>query len=283
MCDTGACLELCVTSRSLFLAVEDLMALDAACRGLCAVNRVHAGPWCCFGRTRYRGMRIACAKEESYDDLVARLPAWRLAEAAHLDWKYGFRRFLKLAKMLQAPYIGNHIVGVYEDDETANFRVAVDVAASQVYVELHILENPDRLSLCLADFDWGGNTSLSFHPDSGVVLWERDETEESPGIRWLHKGVDVQEAPRERFLGTLGMLISDGLVLFALCHIGKDAWAYTRWIPLDWPRAGWVRPCMSFRSKGLYRVTVAQVSAIAPFDVPPRSALVRPDQWCRHN
>lgn len=277
-----AYLELLVESLARFLIDEDLRALDAACRDFCVVNRVDAGPWCRLGRERYRGLRLAFDKEETFDDFVESLPVWRLAGAAHLDWKYGFLRFLKRSKMFQAPYIGNHIVGVYENDETAELRVAVEARASNVYVELSVHENPDRLSLCLADFDWDGNTSLSFHPDSGTVLWERSEADEVVERHLLHLDVDSeapQEAPQEAqarsFLGSIAMFISEGLMLFALCPRGKVAWTRSHWIPLDWARDGWVRPCVCFRAKGLYRVTVTKVDTAPPFSAPARNEVAQ--------
>jgi hypothetical protein len=251
------------------MCIQDLSTMDALATHVCAHNRRGAGAWCQYGRRSFRGIRL----EEMGDfDDVARKHCrhWRQGQETHADWKFAVRRVAKRILMLQAPFIGNEIVGIYEDEEEAYWGTRISTEDAQLYFELHVLENPDRFSWSLTDLHHeDGATSISYHPHTDILLIESD-----PDRHEVFQLGEPPEADAMRpFTGTLGMAVVPGRgVCFA--RIGADgAWVVMPMVPLTWAVDGTVKPVLAFRKRGLYRIKSQNLRSGPPFPLPTTTVL----------
>eukprot|EP00403_Amphidinium_massartii_P008455 CAMPEP_0178426884 /NCGR_PEP_ID=MMETSP0689_2-20121128/29460_1 /TAXON_ID=160604 /ORGANISM="Amphidinium massartii, Strain CS-259" /LENGTH=368 /DNA_ID=CAMNT_0020048575 /DNA_START=1 /DNA_END=1104 /DNA_ORIENTATION=+ len=269
----------------------DALALartDVVCRLLRQKNREH--PWRHLGSRAFAGLELDREGvfeliEEIYphtDEIVAGRKFKRM------DWKGRFRRFWTEVPTFRAPFMGNEIQMVRQQDEVAycmgKMRTDLLDASSHsgVYLEVDVLANPDNLSLAVVDFEAGGKSSITFNPDTGAVIRERKIQESPRKVEGAYIQPLATTPATQRFQGSMGLFLHCGhLAFFRRCAAAVDsadgaameqgAWESTGFITdLAWAEGRQLTPCLAFRDAGAYHVRLVRMGAEPP--LPPQRA-----------
>jgi hypothetical protein len=140
-----------------------------------------------------------------------------------------------------------------------------------VYIELRVLSNPDNLSVAVVDFDAGGQSSMTFSPDTGAVIRERKVCEEPRRVEGSYLQRLNQLPSGKRFRGSVGIYIFSGhIAFFRRCEsdgVGSppSSWESTGFVSdLSWVDGQCLTPCVAFRDEGEYHVRLDDVGSTPP-------------------
>ena len=162
------------------------------------------------------------------------------------------------------------------DDEIVYFNIRFAHNAQPVYVEITVDENSDNFSLALVDFDDGGRSSITFSPDTGVVIKEKKVIGAGGKVEGLFSfPLKPSSVFGDRFVGRVGIFCINGKVAFTRKSRGSDWWETTQFCAqLSWLEAGLLTPCIAFRDKGIYEVCISDVGREAPITCSDNSKLL---------
>jgi hypothetical protein len=169
-------------------------------------------------------------------------------------------------KSFRSPFSGPVVKRVKKPNAVAYLSLSIVLSKLKtyandlwVYVEFHVNANPDSFSLSLVDFDGFGSSSLTFSPDSGVVILETKKILAVTGS-FAHA---LPECP---LLSTseptkIAIFISrDSSVEFF--RNSGNCWERTGNVSESdsWVSGDHVTPCLAFRRPGAYNITLHQYS-----------------------
>ena len=128
-----------------------------------------------------------------------------------------------------------------------------------VYVEFHVHANPDNFSLSLVDFDGFGSSSLTFSPDSGVVILETKKIIAVTGS-FTHALPECPLFNTSKPTKIALFISSDSSVEFF--RNAGNCWERTGCVSDSgsWVSGDHVTPCLAFRRPGAYNITLHQYS-----------------------
>jgi hypothetical protein len=257
---------------SLLLDASSLHQVDTTCRSLRATNNTEIGAWRRLGERNFIGLEL--------DDHGIFGEASNDAHSS-VDWKKRFHEFTALVPSFCQPFAGPHITEVAVSDEVASLQcqLRTDLLSQHIedgiYIEAEVLRNADNLSLAVTDFASGGCSSCTFSPDTGAVIRERKLQDNPRKV----EGAYIQPLPQitaNKFHGIIGLYLrADGLAFFRRCgEANKDgSMTYGEWettgivSDLDWAEGTQLRPCIAFRTEGLYSVKILTVTKQTPLPV----------------
>jgi len=268
------------------LDAASLCCSDASCRMLYGLNRANIGPWRELGARTFHGLELDHhglfeeAEQGRHDTYGMKL--------RRVDWKGRVGRFHAETQMFSPPFVGSEITSVPRPDEVAYFRcrLCTDVLKQPCgkgrYFEVHVVKNPNNLSMAVVDFEAGGCSSVTFSADTGAVIRE-SKVQEAPR---KVEGAYIQPlsvVPDARpFCGFMGIYVHQGrLAFFRRCATGsmEDGdyklwpWETTGFISdLSWAEGQRLTPCLAFRDEGAYHVRFTCVGTEPP--VGPEQATV---------
>jgi len=269
---------------SAFLDIDDLVAVDSACRPLRELNRAHGGGWCTLGALNFYGLEL---DGEGAFYPVRPEAGWR--QPLGLDWKGRHELFYTGLQTFRAPFNAKEITEVQQADEIAYSRcklntdlLSVNVSVG-VYLEVEVLANPDNVSLAVVNFDAGGCSSVTFSPDTGAVIRERKVCEEPRKVQGAYIQPLTTITHGQGFEGCIGLYLHKGQLAFFRRHVtpatedgGEPVtgpWESTGFITdLAWAEGKQLTPCLAFRDEGAYRVKLAYIHSEPPI-VPQRTIM----------
>jgi len=258
-----------------FLDASSLCRLDATSRGSFSLNQLHVGAWRELGVSKFAAIEL---ESQGTFDSVAR--------ASRIDWKSRYVSFLRGLATFRSPFMGQEVHFVSKPDEVVYTRTMISTAAKThdaVYMEIEILSNPDNISVAVVDFEAGGDSSLTFSPDTGAVIRERKIQDEPRKL----EGSYVQPLPagpsQEGFVGKIGIYFCGQHVAFLrqfATHHGHLQWETTGFVTdLSWAEGRCVTPCLAFRDKGAYYVRLANFGKVPPVAVGRPPAVYDESRW----
>lgn len=268
-----------------YLDACDLGQSDAACRQLRSVNNLTTGPWHSLGDRSYLGIELdVVGGYQSFGDI-----------GNSENWKARWILFRRAISSFSSPFSGREILGVQNSDVVAycRCRLRTDILALHpdkgVYVEVDIAANADNLSLAVVDFEGGGQSSVTFSPETGAVLRECRVRDSSVEIEGTYIHLLPSAGTGRRFQGTLGFYLKGGhLAFFRRWHgvvAGKrvqGAWETTGFCTdLKWAQGKRLSVCLAFRDSGPYRVSISQVGTEVPFPPKPSAEAYQESKWSR--
>ena len=168
------------------------------------------------------------------------------------------------------------ITETHIDDEIVYFNLRFVRSALPVYVEITVDENSDNFSLALVDFDDGGKSSITFSPDTGVVIKEKKVLDAAGKVEGLFAfPLKPSSVFGDRFVGRVGIFCVNGKVAFTRKSKGSDSWETTQLCTqLSWLEADVFTPCIAFRDKGSYQVHISDVGRESPIACSDNSRLL---------
>lgn len=158
------------------------------------------------------------------------------------------------------------IPGTNADDEIVYFNLRFVDTAYPVYVEIAVEENADNFSLSLVDFDGHGRSSITFSPETGVIIKERKHLDLPGKVAGLFSfPLKPTGNPESRFTGKIGLYAAEGKLAFFRKSKSSNSWETTHFCTeLSWLEAGIFTPCVAFRDKGGYIVRISHVGRESP-------------------
>jgi len=195
---------------------RDLCRTDATCR---LIRNSNLAAWRALGISSFCGLELErkgifdFSANEACHTQGAKRPRidWKC-----VDWKSRFRSFWEEVLRFRGEFDGVQINEVRDPDAVAflKFFLRTDILENDcgVYIEVEVLKNADTASLSIVDFDEGGESSVTFSPEHGVVIRER-KVQKTPCIT---KGAYVKPlSPRPgKFEGHMGLYLRDDRVAF---------------------------------------------------------------------
>ena len=129
-----------------------------------------------------------------------------------------------------------------------------------VYCEFHVHANPDSLSLSIVDFHGGGSSSLTFSPDTGVVILEKKSHKQNSVTGRFARVLP----PCPSFASTantrLSLFVASDLSVEFFRRCGTQ-WDCTGPVcDSSWVTGEQITPCIAFRECGPYKVTLRKYS-----------------------
>eukprot|EP00930_Biecheleria_cincta_P055417 TRINITY_DN41737_c0_g1_i1.p1 TRINITY_DN41737_c0_g1~~TRINITY_DN41737_c0_g1_i1.p1 ORF type:complete len:407 (-),score=53.88 TRINITY_DN41737_c0_g1_i1:193-1311(-) len=270
-----------------YLDAHDLSHTDAACRQLRAVNKLTTGPWHSLGECTYRGMEL---------EVVGGFQSFGQDHAGNSEnWKARWNFFRQTIPSFSSPFAGREILRVANSDIVAycRCRLRTDILALHpdkgIYVEVDISANADNLSLAVVDFDGGGQSSVTFSPETGAVLRECRVRDSSVEIEGTYIHLLPSAGTGHRFQGTLGLYLKGGHLAFFRRWRGivagnrvQGAWECTGFCTdLKWAQGKRLSVCLAFRDSGAYRVSISKIGSEVPFSPKPSAEAYEESKWSR--
>jgi len=281
-----------------FLDAVSLSRADCTSRQIRHLNSINGGPWGALGAMTFRGMELD-------SDGIFEQPTGseQIASAAkgmaRVDWKGRFARFRHELPTFRAPFVGPEIIVVDQADEIAycRCRLRTDLlgvgseALGSAYLEVHVLKNPDNVSLAVVDFEAGGCSSVTFSPDTGAVIRERKVREAPRKVEGAYVQPLNSITSGRGFEGSMGLYLRGGQLAFFRRHAARPAsetranaeagervdlsetldepelgpWETTGFVTdLSWAEGRRLTPCLAFRNEGAYHVQMICVSSQPP-------------------
>jgi len=265
----------------------DLSQADATCRQLRAVNNLTTGPWQSLGERTYRGMEL---------EVVGSYQSFEQDHAGNSEnWKARWNLFRQAIPSFSSPFTGPEILRVATSDVVAycRCRLRTDILALHpdkgVYIEVDISANADNLSLAVVDFDGGGQSSVTFSPETGAVLRECRVRDSSVEIEGTYIHLLPSAGTGHRFQGTLGLYLKGGHLAFFRRWQGviagnrvQGAWESTGFCTdLKWAQGKRLSVCLAFRDSGPYRVSISKIGTDVPFPPKPSAEAYQETRWSR--
>jgi len=164
------------------------------------------------------------------------------------------------------PTMTRVIPSTHSDDEIVYFNLRFTSKGNPVYVEITVEENIDNFSFSLVDFDANGRSSITFSPETGVIIKERKNLELPGKVEGLFSfPLKPTGNSDNRFTGRIGLYASDGKIAFFRQCKSSYIWETTNFSTrLSWLEAGIFTPCVAFRDKGDYVVSISRVGREPP-------------------
>jgi len=238
---------------------------------------------------------------ESVED-VPGSPAESARKHSRVDWKGRYAHFRTEVPTFRAPFVAGEITAVMNPDEVAYCRCRLradqlDLQSNAgVYLEVHVINNPDNLSLAVVDFEAGGCSSVTFSPDTGAVIRERKVRESPRKVEGAYIQPLSTTRPGRKFEGIIGLYIFSGhLAFFRRCTVEDEEqaakgtskkgttfgpWESTGFITdLAWAEGRRLTPCLAFRDEGAYHVRVARVGCEPPEQVGKMNSAYEQNSW----
>lgn len=278
-----------------FLDTVSLGRADCTCRQIKHLNSVNGGPWGAIGEAAFRGLELdsdGIFEQPAGAEQVALAPKGM----QRVDWKSRFARFRNELPTFRAPFMGPEIVVVDQADEIAycRCRLRTDLlgvgseALGSAYLEVHVLKNPDNVSLAVVDFEAGGCSSVTFSPDTGAVIRERKVREAPRKVEGAYVQPLNSITSGRGFEGSMGLYLRGGQLAFFRRHAARPAaesrttesteiidlsdnepelgpWETTGFVTdMSWAEGRRLTPCLAFRNEGAYHVQMICVSSHPP-------------------
>jgi hypothetical protein len=230
-----------------------------------------------------------CWEHFSREDFKGfRLSSDTRLDAAGKSYKLRFFETKKALSLFRGCGVSKAYREIFEtrfDDEIIFFNMLFVDSTQPVYVEINVSENSDSFSFSLVDFDGSGQSSVTFSPDTGVVIKEK-KVAETPGKVEGAYATPLRpishDTVNERFTGKVGLYVRRSKLAFLRRSNLSMLWETTNFVAdTNWLSAGLFTPCVSFRDKGAYRVTISEVSRNCPIESLNNSAAIRdePASW----
>jgi len=253
-----------------FLDETSLCRTDATCR---LVSQANGDAWRALGAIVFRGLELDAKGFFELETRESEVGSKRVrVDLGSVDWKLRFKQFRIEALQFRGKFdeTSGVITTIKEQDEVAYCKCYIrpDRLALQsghgIYLEVEVTVNADTTSLSIVDFDEGGESSVTFSPEHGVVIRER-KIQTSPCVT---RGAYFQPLPPklDKFTGMMGLyILGDQVAFFRRCEDSED-WETTGFvIDLQWAAKGQrLTPCLAFRDEGQYHVRVAKMSPDPP-------------------
>lgn len=234
-----------------WLGVKDLGRLDATCSTLRDLNGQPRGAWHSLGLHTFHGLEL---------EYFGRFISFDMSSPR--SWRSNYKFFQRELAMF-SPSGSGEICGVERPDEVVHFRcrLRTDLLASRpdkyVYVEVDVESNADNLSLALlVDLEGADRSSVTFSPETGAVLRERQGRDSAIEGSFIH----LLPASGCRFVGSIGLCVHHGHLAFFRRWAGSDVWESTGFCTdLTWAQGHQLSMCLAFRDDGAYRVRITRV------------------------
>lgn len=275
-----------------YLDAADLCRVDAVCRLMRITNAQPSGPWKTVGEEAFQGMEL---------EVGGGFLPFEQVHGHRSNWKARYELFHRQVPTFSQPFTGSQILNVTASDEVAYCRCRLRndllLPGRGVYVEVEVLANADNLSLAVVDFEGGGQSSVTFSPETGAVLRER-KVREAPRViegTYIHL---LPAAPvGRRFEGTMGIYLRDGHLAFfrrwsssgegtpwyepaQAQQSGPVPWETTGFCTdLRWAQGARLSLCLAFRDSGSYNVRIARVGRTPPSPPGRSSEAYQDNRW----
>ena len=193
------------------LDLLDVCHLDTTCRMLRSMHS--SSVWMAVGKQTFLGVELAW-----WNRGLGSQPFIDTNFNCKLNWNWKLRceHFHAQLQTFSRPVLGRQITTVRNQDQVSYCRCTLQTevlahAGSSVYIELKVMQNADNLSLAVVDHK-KGFTSVTFSPELGGVIIERQREDAVPG------GNHAQFLPAapfgHKFTGTMGVYLKDGRLAF---------------------------------------------------------------------
>eukprot|EP00929_Paragymnodinium_shiwhaense_P011439 TRINITY_DN117128_c0_g1_i1.p1 TRINITY_DN117128_c0_g1~~TRINITY_DN117128_c0_g1_i1.p1 ORF type:complete len:357 (-),score=53.94 TRINITY_DN117128_c0_g1_i1:45-1115(-) len=289
------------------LDVTSLCQLDASCRDAKSQTQHDGGAWFRRGFVDFRGFRLYHGEPDvwgmsgghvscggSSSSKGSSCSGSRAERELGTDWKSQYRRFRTSTRTFNEPFAGSELTTTAQspEEEAAYLMCSLrgDVLSygdnGGVYIQVEVTRCPGSLSISLVDFEADVVSSVTFSPENGAVLCERQGREAPEELDGVF-AQPLQSLPVDMSLrGMVALYVENGHLAFlrrvplrsfadASGEAGMEEVAAEDWADwectgfvcdLAWASSGCLRPCLGFSDAGgkAYQVRVVEVSNRRP-------------------
>lgn len=174
----------------------------------------------------------------------------------------------KRKRAFRAPFRGSHIKRVKEPNSVAYLALPVRLSKLRslenpslgLYAEFEISSNPDSFSLSLVDFDGNGSSSLSFNPETGVLIQETKSTRSGSVYGSFARALPQSNCFASTAQTRVSVFVSRESNIEFFRYDPSSSWERTGSMSTEWVAGDLVTPCIAFRNPGAYRIKLEKYS-----------------------